>query len=484
MTTHRTRIAIPLTLCFCLAASISGRAEEPTKEADTPPSAGQSEAPATATADEPAETSEPKKSAEAKPAEKTAAVATSNENDSPRAAAEAPAPTAVPTPAAKEIPAKSPRPSKSVHGNDPHAAPSSHWRSWLKWERGPLMLTPVALLTVQTFPYVGEQSYLAAGDDVESAGLRLHHARLGVDGAISKKLRYRFSADLATGNDNDTRIHAAWAAYQPIAAAGLKIGGQTLPTSRSAVIPSVYHALVDRPLAVRAMAPLKQLGLTAQGQLANHAFGYQVGIFNGLRRSGRFYEGYEHRYGALGNRFDGLAYAIRLTSEPVGRLASTVADETHGPLGLGLGGGYVLSRGGALTTHIASGDVHLQKSGFHALAEVLWSLATPDELPTIPSDEVDDTSSLGLSVEAGYSILPRRLGVALRFEFIDPNQRIEDESDNWRLQAGVSYHLIDQLLEAKLNYAHREEFLGEAQANDMVVLQLGFLLHPTSRARP
>ncbi|MFP6867715.1 MAG: site-specific integrase [Roseibacillus sp.] len=53
-----------------------------------------------------------------------------------------------------------------------------------------------------------------------------------------------------------------------------------------------------------------------------------------------------------------------------------------------------------------------------------------------------------------------------------------------QLPVVLTLALIEQLLEAKLNYAHREEFLGEAQANDMVVLQLGFLLHPTSRARP
>jgi hypothetical protein len=81
-------------------------------------------------------------------------------------------------------------------------------------------------------------------------------------------------------------------------------------------------------------------------------------------------------------------------------------------------------------------------------------------------------------------IVPQTFGVAARFEIIDPNQRHDDESDNWLVQAGASYQLIEQLLEAKLNYVHRAERFGEAQSNDAVMLQFGLLLHPTDRARP
>jgi hypothetical protein len=110
--------------------------------------------------------------------------------------------------------------------------------------------------------------------------------------------------------------------------------------------------------------------------------------------------------------------------------------------------------------------------GFHFLAEGLWSLSLPETQPTLPTVDTGEVTSYALVGEAGYMILAEMLGVAARFEWIDPNVDSEDESDAWLITGGAHFSFVERLFKLQAEYTHREERFGLSLANDSVTLQL------------
>jgi hypothetical protein len=364
------------------------------------------------------------------------------------------------------------------------AAPESvqgDWRESLRWHLGPIRVSPIFLLQTQVVPWVGDDSFFQAGDIAERGGFRLRRGRFGFDGGFTDQARMRFTAELASSEDARIRVRDAWFGYTPYDQLEIYAGAQKMPFSRFQWISSARGVLIERPLATRSLVPGHQVGVTVQGDIEDRALGWAVGAFNGLERDSLFYRGYQENYSPFGNRFDGLSYVARVTSEPFGPLPDSNADEEKGPFRFGVGGNYFFSDGGTRDVHTAGGDVHLMVRGFHLLVEGLWARTIPEELPTRPSDAIDEITSFGMVVEAGYMILPKSLGLAARFEWIDPNNQAEDELDNWLVGAGAQVHLVDRLLKAQLEFTHREERFGLSLDNDVLALQLQLAVDP---ARP
>jgi hypothetical protein len=346
---------------------------------------------------------------------------------------------------------------------------------------GPLRLAPVLLIQAHATPYVGDDAFFQAGDIAERGGFRLRHARLGLDARYETDAQLRVTGELVGEDDGTSRIHDAYVGWTTFEFAQLFAGAQVVPVSRFALLRSGRIALIDRPLAVRAMIPAHQVGATARGELWDAALSYQVGVFNGLERSNFFYEGYTRNYAPFGNRFGGLGYAARLASEPLGKLAGTAADELKGDPRFGVGASYFFSDGGARDIHTAGGDFHLQALGIHVIAEVLWARTVPDSEPDVTGALPFEITSFAAVAEAGYMILPRMLGITGRFEWIDPNTANEDESDNWLITTGAHFSFVDQLLKLQAEYTHREERFGLSLDNDAVTLSLQGQLDPARR---
>jgi hypothetical protein len=237
------------------------------------------------------------------------------------------------------------------------------------------------------------------------------------------------------------------------------------------------NALLERPFAVRAMAPQHQVGAHLEGRVLRGALGYAAGVYNGFSRSDRFYAGYKENYAPLGNRFGGLAYVGRLFTEPLGPLGPTIEDVGWSRFRFGAGAGYFFSDGSARDVHAVGGDVLVHAGGFHFLGEVLWQRTQPESQPTEPTELVTEVSSFGLVGEAGFMVLARRLGITARVELVDPNQDSDNEGDNVIITGGASFRpLANENLKIGAEYTHREELFGLVLDNDAVTLGLQLAL--------
>jgi hypothetical protein len=349
-------------------------------------------------------------------------------------------------------------------------------RDQLDLHAGPITLRPIVLVQVHATPFAGEDALIANGDIAERGGFRLRRARFGLGGDIDARAAFAVSAELSSDPGGIAQMHDAWVGYTEYEFLSVYAGAQTTPMSRSALTNSGNVALLERPLAVRALAPEQQVGAQIAGRVSDGFFSYALGLFNGFQRNPRFYEGYEQSFAPLGNRFDGLAYGGRVGLEPLGPLDPTIHDLRHSEPRFGVGGGYFFSDGGARNIHIAGGDALLHAYGLHVLGELLWSRAEPETRPTTSTPQLEDVTSFGLIAEAGYVVLRETLGLAIRFEWIDPNSAIEDESDDWLLTAGASFYFVEDILRLQAEFTHREETKGQSLDNDTFALGLQLAL--------
>ncbi|WP_438026208.1 porin [Sorangium sp. So ce233] len=337
---------------------------------------------------------------------------------------------------------------------------------------GRLLLAPLVLVQAQAVPFTGEDAFLQAGDVAEGQGFRMRRARVGFAGTLAGFVPFAVSGELAAGADASARLSEAWIGYAHFPFAHLYFGAHDVPFSRSAMTGAGEGALIERPLAVRAMAPFRQVGLHVEGHFRDRAFSYFAGMFNGFQRSDQFFAGYVENAASLGNRFDHVAYVARLATEPLGPMPRSIQDLAVSRPRLGAGAGYFFSDGGTRDIHGVGADVLLHAAGAHALVELLWNQSHPERAPTQPIGQLAPVTSLGLVGEVGYFVRRIKLGVSARFEWLDPNLDLSDETDGWALTAGASYHFIDNVLKAQADFTHRQEAHGVALENDAVALQL------------
>jgi len=359
----------------------------------------------------------------------------------------------------------------------PPPKPGEHpFREQLKLTFGPLLLRPLVQVQVQAVPFAGQDSLIQNGDLADRGGFRLRRARTGFRGDFDKRAAFALSVELSSDAGGAAAMHDAWFGYTEYPFLSAYAGAQTVPVSRSALVSSGNQGLLERPLTVRAMAPLQQVGAVLAGSLSDGLVSYAAGIFNGYQRKPRFYEGYEQSFAPLGNRFDGMAYGGRIALEPAAPLGEHIMDVHHSDFAVGVGGGYQFSDGGARDLHIAGGDVLLHASGLHVLGEFLWSRSEPESRPTTSTQQLEGVSSFGIVGEAGYMIIARTVGLTGRFELIDPNTEIEDESDDWLATVGASFFFVEEIMRLSAEYTHREEMKGVSLENDSFSLGLQLAL--------
>lgn len=345
-------------------------------------------------------------------------------------------------------------------------------REMIRLHAGPLEIAPVVLMQVQAIPYVGSDAFLQAGDPAERGGFRFRRARFGFDGRLYRRLAFRISGEFNSDVNAVARLHDGWFGYNQYKFFQVYVGAHDVPFSRYALAPTGNISLIERPFAVRAMAPFSQLGVHVEGHLFGSGLSYYAGVYNALERTQQFFQGYTANAAVLGNRFEGLTYAGRLESAPLGPVSRNIQDLDHGKLRVAAGASVFYSNGGTRNILGAGGDFLLQARGVHVLAEFLANRSDPTLQPTQPTTQVSNLTSYGIVGEIGYVIVRSRFGATARFEWLDPNTGVKDESDSWVLGGGLSYHLFHDAVKAQVDYMHREERHGLSLKNDSVVLQL------------
>jgi hypothetical protein len=345
------------------------------------------------------------------------------------------------------------------------------FKDWLRLHAGPLTVEPTVLLQVQAIPYAGADSTLQANDPAERGGFRFRRARLGFEGRVFHRVPFAISAEFNSDNKGTAVLHDGFFGYDRYKFLQVFVGAHDVPFSRSALTGSGDQALIERPFAVRAMAPFHQLGAHLEGHLWNGGLNYFAGVYNGLQRTDQFFTGFVENSAMLGNRFDGMTYAGRLTSEPLGGLGRTIEDLHHGKFRLAAGASTFYSDGGTRGVLGLGGDLLLHFKGLHVLGEFLANRSTPKLTPTQPSNQTATVTSIGAVGEVGYVLFKDRLGVTARFEWLDPNTAVKDESDSWIVTGGLSYHVLHDFLKAQVDYNHRQELHGKSLQNDSVVIQ-------------
>lgn len=335
----------------------------------------------------------------------------------------------------------------------------------------PLLVYPLVLIQVQAMPYVGDDAFFQAGDMAEQPGFRLRRARVGIAGELYDVLPFELSADLITDDIGNVRLNEAWVGYRYRDWLEVYAGAHRLPFTRTGLLTSAGTALLDRPLATQALAPFQQVGVHAEGKFLGGALKYSVGVWNGFQRNDLFFSGYRINASPFGNRFDDLAYSIRLSTEPFGDLGRTIADYERTPKPrLGAGVSYFYSDGGSRNIHGGAADALLHWKGIHVLGEFLLTQVDPEDIPSQPITQVARIKSVAAVGEAGYTILKDRLSVNARVEWINANTDVSTENDQVVVNGGVTYFVVEDLLKAQLEYIHRQELGGRSLSNDMLGL--------------
>lgn len=361
---------------------------------------------------------------------------------------------------------------------DAGAAPRSAG-ALLVFQQGDLRLVMNGLLQAEMALWTGDDNQLAEGDAAEHPGFRLRRARVGWSARAFRFMYLKATMELGGGAERkDARVVDASIAYRHFSLVGFELGIHKVPFSRYALVPAGYQALSARPLAVQAMAPFRQVGLTLSGEVARGIIQYAMGVFNGIERAGDFHQGYVGALDQGGNQTGPLAVAARLSLAPRGALGKEVADVEGGPLRIALGTS-ALRQGAEDRTQVAwSVDLALKVRGFHFLGEYISDYSELVDVAADPgassqgaavAERLDRTALVG---EVGYTFLAGRLGAAARVEWLDTDEATDDEGDAVVFTGGLQHIWHRHHLKAHLEYTYREELHGAARDNQTLLLHL------------
>lgn len=372
-------------------------------------------------------------------------------------------PTSAAQPAAPASPASEPQPASAANGAASDMAGLGP---------GTGLFEPHLLVQTQAALWTGDDNQQARGDRAEQPGFALRRARLGFSGAYDSWVIYGLYTEVA-GNPQSSAsgpLSEAWLGLQAWRGGQIIIGAHRTPFSQSALVGSGSLALVERPLAVTAMAPFRQVGVTFSGHYpAVAGLQWHAGVYNGFERGSNFYEGFREHAGVQGNRFGGLAAVGRLAVAPLGELGPQAFDSRGGGLRVQAGISAYQSLGATVAMNGLSADLHLKVHGLHLLAEYLQDGAEPLDQPAAAATQPAGIQRRAMLVEAGYRW--QRFNAAVRWEQIDPDTARDDDRDEQVMSAAIGMQEPGQKIRVQLQYDHRRESNGPTVSNDTLFAQ-------------
>lgn len=358
-----------------------------------------------------------------------------------------------------------------------------HRRRWrrrrkpFEFRRGKFSIELKAQLQVQAVAFVGKDALYENGDPATDEGVLIRRARLGFEGSLPWDFKYMLmieafgdlqrgsqGAGLAGENRGAEILDASitWAKYKML---NIGVGADKVAGAKGRMVRSIGLQLVERPIVIETeeFAIDRRAGAWLLGDFKY--FNYHLGFYNGDTGI------------SFGNEGGGYLAAARLEVTPLGAMGEgrpdvlTPSSRLFNKFRMSAGVSFQYQHGPAVDRMALTGDLAMKWHGLSVAAEVLYVRLDPLEDPVQPSLLSEVNQGLAVYAQAGYFILPGRLEVAARFEWMDPNFDVRDPWDIWAVGGAVNYHWT-RYIRAQLAYTHKEEMKHSQVENDSFVLQM------------
>ena len=301
-----------------------------------------------------------------------------------------------------------------------------------------------------------QTQYQYVDSDPSTNRLILRRARLSFQSVLSDWASIKIQVE--AGKQKFT-LKDAYLSFNP-KGFSLFIGQKHVPFSREALNSSKYLQMIERSLSSE-FAPFRQLGVGMHGFAVDKKLEYYVGIYNGAVNSSSVSNFANNRLGKVkiyhidagasedNNKF---LYAGRVDFHPFGymKMSQSYLEKLEHPL-LGFGinffssddsprGGYYPGASPLKQVVAYGGDTALKYKGFAGTFEFIHrNLSWWDSM-----DQVSDAAQDTFTLQGGYMIIPKKVEVTARFEFLN------FDKDN--LLLGPAGQLKDKWLTFGFNY--------------------------------
>ncbi len=282
--------------------------------------------------------------------------------------------------------------------------------------------------------------------------------------AYSKDLTYKVQYNMAANTDSQSgsngNLLEAFLNYAPVNEFQVEAGQDIIPWGRQIITSSGAYQFVDRSFAENAFIPAYDIGLNLHGNLGKDLVEYSAGVYNGTGQN-------------TTRSTNTLAFNGRIAFSPFGAVPYSEGDFDQTPTPkVTVGGSYFLNALRLSTT--SAGAASLEKSygygyrnsggwlgkGYSYLATsgvsenlniqeqeadlaFRWMGASLDAEYFLGQAEGDTTGkelrAQGYYVQAGYFVIPKRLQLAMRFNYVDPNRDVSNDLHT-ETQGAISYY--------------------------------------------
>jgi len=308
----------------------------------------------------------------------------------------------------------------------------------------------------------------------DESKFELRRIKLYLNGyAYSKDLTYKLQLNLANINGGATKngglLEETWLNYRLFDEFQVRFGQDKVQFGRQFITSSTAQQFVDQSVVTNAFAPGYDTGLQLHGKIAGGLFTYNTAVFGGVG---------QNTFRATSDN----AFNARLAFNPLGEVKYAEADFTQSEKpALSVGANFYR------TTLNKSESNNL---GFNASKKGWYAIGNPLSDPSRKIDETKEAVDYntagfdgvftwqGLSVQgeyfigqadgstskntlraqgyyaqAGYFVIPKKLEVAARYAYLDPNR---DIANDLQVEAtgGVSWYLSGNNLKLQADYTN------------------------------
>ena len=311
----------------------------------------------------------------------------------------------------------------------------------------------------------------------DSSEFRVRRMKLFMSGhAYTKDLTYKLQVNFTEGGSSKL-LEDAWLNYRLADELQLLAGQEKVQFARQEITSSGAQQFVDRANATDTFKMGRDTGLMLHGKVAKGLLNYNLGVYGGVGQSTQ-------------RTTNNNALAVRVAVNPLGDMPYSEADleQSTSPL-VSIGANYFMDSlkktnattletnnltfagsngwlGKGLSRFGTTEKIDINAVGIDAAFKWM-GFSAQGEYFIGQADGQTSNSTLrahGLYAQAGYFIIPKRLEVATRYSYVDPNRDIANDLRT-ETSGAISYYFNKHNLkvQADVNNIHRQP----ARSDDM-----------------